>query len=289
MSADIQRIDRDSGRYPDLLRVIPDPPALLYARGAFMGGTPTLAIVGTRRPTLYGRRAARNLAAACAGAGITVVSGLARGIDTEAHRAALEAGGTTWAVLGSGIDRIYPPENRGLAERIVSARGALISEQAPGTPPLAHHFPPRNRIISGLSWGVVVVEGGLRSGTLITAKAALEQGREVFAVPGPVDSPMSEGPHRLLRSGACLARGLEDILHEIAAFRGLRPAAAAGGSPVVTLEDKKILNLLGSETLSFEELLSRTDWPLPRMAQVLTGLETQGIICALPGQRYGRS
>ncbi len=289
MTSDIRRIDRDGAEYPDLLRVIPDPPESLYVRGDLRLDIPALAIVGTRRPTAYGRRITRRLAAACARAGIAVVSGFARGIDTEAHRAVLREGGTTWAVLGSGVDRIYPPENARLAEEVLAGGGAIISELEPGTPPRAHHFPPRNRIISGLSWGVLVVEGGERSGTSITAHAALDQGREVFAVPGPVDSPMSAGPHKLIRDGACVVRGLEDILSEVVPFRGLESVGSPREPAASTVEDKTILELLGAESMCLEELLSRTHWDLPKMTQVLTGMETQGIISVLPGQRYGRS
>ena len=179
-----------------------------------MEGEP-LAIVGSRTPTLYGRRMARELAAACAAKGIPVVSGLARGIDSEAHRGALRGGGVTWAVLGSGLDVIYPKGHEPLAEEILARGGALISEAPLGAPPVRANFPRRNRILSGLSWGAVIVEGRLKSGSLITARLAAEQGREVFAVPGPADSPLSEGPHELLRQGAAMARSLEDIIEEL--------------------------------------------------------------------------
>ncbi|MFH2203769.1 MAG: DNA-processing protein DprA [Elusimicrobiota bacterium] len=289
----MRQLRRDCARYPALLQTIPDPPETLYVRGELDAGAPTLTMVGTRRPTAYGRRITRRLASELSRAGVVIVSGLARGIDTEAHRAALRAGGRTWAVLGSGLDRVYPAENKALADEIVAAGGALLGEIAPGGPPLAHNFPRRNRILSGLSWGTVVVEGGRRSGTAITARAAIEQGREVFAVPGPADSPMSEGPHHLLRQGACLVRESGDILAEIPAFSGLRPVRSGAVPPpnavCYTLEGKKILQLLGSGEMSLEELLFRTSWELPRMAHALTNLESQGIISALPGQRYGRS
>ncbi len=294
MSPAMRKIDRGEAGYPDILASIPDAPERLYVRGA-LSESPALAIVGSRRPTQYGRRVTRSLAVECARAGLVVVSGLARGIDTAAHRAALEAGGITWAVLGSGPDRVYPPENAGLAEEIIARGGAVLGEVPPGGAPHAGHFPKRNRIISGLSWGTVVIEGASRSGTLITAGAALDQGRDLFAVPGPVDSPMSEAPHVLLRKGACLVRSLDDILEEsLPLALGCTSSRKVGdGSPGTrrSLDEdaRKILELLGSETKSLEELMFEADLPLPRILQVLTGMETQGIISALAGQRYGRS
>lgn len=293
MSAAMREIDKGEAGYPDLLASIPDSPERLYVRGV-LSESPTLAIVGSRRPTQYGRRIARNLARECARAGLVVVSGLARGIDTAAHRAALEAGGITWAVLGSGLDRVYPRENLDLAEEIIAGGGAVLGEVPPGGAPHAGNFPKRNRIISGLSWGTVVVEGVSRSGALITARAAGDQGRDVFAVPGPVDSPLSEAPHALLKKGACLIRNLDDILE------GCLPLAVAvphrrpvtptrGEGDPLDKDARKILELLGSETKSLEELISEAELPLPRILQVLTGMETQGIISALAGQRYGRS
>lgn len=309
MSVPMRKIDRGEAGYPDLLASIPDSPERLYVRGV-LSESPALAIVGSRRPTQYGRRVTSSLARECARAGLVVVSGLARGIDTAAHRAALEAGGITWAVLGSGLDRVYPRENLDLAEEIIARGGAVLGEVPPGGAPHAGHFPKRNRIISGLSWGTVVVEGASRSGALITARAAGDQGRDVFAVPGPVDSPLSEAPHALLKKGACLIRNLDDILEgclplalaasQRRAEAGRNPTASGGGisSPYgsVTLprgsldkDARKILELLGSETKSLEELISEAELPLPKILQVLTGMETQGIISALAGQRYGRS
>lgn len=283
--------------YPDLLSETPDPPALLYVRGSVPLEGEALAVVGSRRPTHYGRRMARELAGACARAGIPVVSGLARGIDSEAHRAALAAGGRTWAVLGSGLDNIYPPENKGLAEEIVAAGGALLSELPLSGPPLAMNFPRRNRILSGLAWGTVVVEGDLKSGSLITARAAAEQGREVFAVPGPADSPMSEGPHELLRQGARMARRLEDILEELPMLRGQRPpqgvaarlpSAACMYGPA-TIEQEKILKLLGSQSMTLEEMLQETGWDIPQLVRTLTVMEESGVLKPLPGQSYARA
>lgn len=289
----VEVLTPEGGCFPDLLRSIPDPPLALYLRGGPLAGD-ALGIVGSRRPTPYGRRMARELAAGCARAGIVVVSGLARGIDGEAHRAALEAGGRTWAVIGSGLDRMYPPEHEELAESIVSSGGAVLSEVPLGGEPLASNFPRRNRILSGLCWGTVVVEGDIKSGSLVTARLALEQGREVFAVPGPADSPLSFGPHELLRQGARLARGIEDILEDLPMLGPRAPGRPAwsvapepgpGGN---TLEQKKILELLGRHALGLEELAAATGWEVPRLLRALSELEAGGLIAPLPGQRYGR-
>ena len=198
--------------YPDLLRQITDPPAQLFVRGT-LPQSPMVAVVGSRRATPYGLRVAYDLAAALVSAGITVVSGLARGIDASAHRGALAGSGTTVAVLATGLDCIYPPEHAQLAEDI-AGHGALVTEAPPGTAPLPGRFPVRNRIISGLSLGVVVVEAAQRSGALITARLALEQGREVFAIPGSIENPLTVGPHALIQDGAKLVAGVEDILDE---------------------------------------------------------------------------
>jgi DNA processing protein len=213
--------------YPALLREIPDPPPVLYVRGRLRaedGGA--VAIVGTRRATVYGRDIAERLAHDLALNGMTIVSGLAKGIDTHAHRGALAGGGRTIAVLGHGLDTIYPPENRRLAAEIVE-RGAVISDYPFGVGPLAENFPPRNRIISGLSAGVIVVEADHTSGALITSKFALEQGRDVFAVPGPINAPSSRGCNRLIQDGAKLVTSAEDVLFELNPHLTGRPAAPA--------------------------------------------------------------
>jgi DNA processing protein len=236
---------------------------------------------------------ARALATECARAGIVVVSGLARGIDSQAHRAALDAGGITWAVLGSGIDIIYPRENASMAGDILRS-GALASELPLGTPPLAAHFPRRNRIVSGLSFGTVVVEGDLKSGSLITAKCALGQGREVFAFPGPADSPMSEGPLELLRQGAVLVRGLDDVLEELPALVSASAPAASHDSVETERErglitdERKIFELLSSGDRSLDELIEGTGWNVQLLVRVLSELEGRGLVIATPGQRYAR-
>jgi DNA processing protein len=203
------------------VRMIPDAPQLLYLRGRAPQSVRALAIVGTRTPTPSGRRAARCLGRECAQKGIVVVSGLARGIDAEAHQGALEGGGVTWAVLGSGLGRIYPPEHAVLAEAIVESGGALLSEAPTFAPPARAHFPRRNRIVAGLATGVVVIEGGIKSGSMITARLAAEQGRTVFAFPGLAGAPMSAAPHRLIREGAVLAENLSDIMQELPVLRAL--------------------------------------------------------------------
>ena len=203
---------RDDPGYPVLLRAIADPPDRLYVRGTIPSG-PMIAVVGSRRATPYGLRVAERLARELAGSGVVVVSGLARGVDAAAHRGALAAGGQTVAVLAGGLDRIYPPEHASMAAQI-AGQGALLSEARDGTAPLPGLFPVRNRIISGLSRGLVVVEAAERSGALITARMALEQGREVFAVPGSIENPLTAGTHGLIRDGAGLVQGVEDVLAE---------------------------------------------------------------------------
>ena len=222
--ADAVALPVDSPLYPERLAALSDPALLLLVRGRpELLSQPAVAIVGSRAATVYGKRVARQIGADLAAAGITVVSGLARGIDAAAHEGALDAGGVTVAVLACGIDRVYPPEHRSLAQRI-AARGALIGELPLGTPPRAPFFPMRNRLISGLSLAVVVVEARERSGTLITASHAANQGRDVFAVPGPITAPTSAGANQLLRDGAYVALGAEDVLREL----GVKPVGSSG-------------------------------------------------------------
>ncbi|HZE20534.1 MAG TPA: DNA-processing protein DprA, partial [Desulfobaccales bacterium] len=254
-----------------------------------------VAIVGTRSASYYGLKAARRLAGALAAQGVTVVSGLARGIDTAAHQGALEMSGRTLAVLGCGLDVVYPPENRQLYEEI-PAQGALISEFSLGAPPEARNFPIRNRLISGLALGVVVIEAGIKSGTGITVRYALDQGREVFAVPGPIDSPTSAGPHRLIQDGAKLVQSVEDILQELPALRQapgplFAPAAATDyvketartASPA---PEDPLLALLGSEPVQLEELVQTSSLTIQDVLARLTLLELQGLVKELPGKCY---
>jgi DNA processing protein len=283
----------DDPNYPLRLKEIPYPPPLIFVKGEI---TPedslALAMVGTRAASYYGKKTCGSLAKELARRGVTVVSGLARGIDTAAHQGALEEGGRTLAVLGCGLDVIYPPENRELYGRIPMS-GALITEYPLGTPPEAHNFPRRNRLISGLALGVLVVEAGARSGTTITAQCALEQGREVLAVPGPINAPTSLGPHRLIQQGAKLVQDVEDILAELPKVRapakpGSPPSAKvpAPAQPVQFRVDDPLLPLLGAEPLQLEELVQASRLPAPEVMSRLTLLELQGLVRELPGKCY---
>ena len=264
-----------SAAYPPRIAALRDAALLLAVRGdpKALGGA-FAAIVGARRATAYGLAVARRLAADLAAHGVGVVSGLARGIDAAAHRGALEAGGCTVAVLGCGPDRVYPPGHERLAEEIVG-RGAVVSELPPGAPPFAYHFPLRNRLISALSEAVVVVEARARSGSLITVEHAAEQGREVLAVPGPIDAPESEGPNRLLRDGVAPALDAGDVLRAI----GREPAAAARsrnpGEPVDP-EARALWLALRSEPATRDELGARLGVSAQELARRLLPLELEG-------------
>ena len=217
----VQRISLADASYPELLRQIYDPPDHLYVDGAIPAG-PMIAVVGSRRATPYGLRTAQRLARELSRQGVVVVSGLARGIDAAAHRGAMEGPVPTVAVMATGIDRVYPPEHAGLAQAIASC-GAVVTEAEAGTPPLPSRFPVRNRIISGMSLGVVVVEAAARSGALITARMAMESNREVFCVPGSIENPVAVGPHLLLQDGAKLVQTVEDVLEEFPQLQLVRP------------------------------------------------------------------
>ena len=285
----------DDPHFPLRLKEIPYPPPYLFVRGRLKAPEgPAVALVGTRAASYYGLKAARRLANDLASRGVTVVSGLARGIDTAAHQGTLEARGQTWAVLGCGLDVVYPPENRELYRRIAD-QGALISEFPLGTPPEARNFPIRNRIISGLSYAVVVVEAGEKSGTHITVRYALDQGREIMAVPGPVDAPTSIGPHRLIQQGAKLVGDAADILAEfpVAAPEPKTAAAAAtpAHAPAATRPghfkvDDPILPFLGAEPVQLEELVQLSSLPAPEVMSRLTMLELQGLVRELPGKCF---
>lgn len=252
----------EDAEYPALLGEIADPPLGLFVRGE-LAPAPRVAVVGSRRATPYGRQVARALGEELAAAGVVVVSGMARGVDAAAHRGALDArGGSTWAVWGTGPDRIYPPEHGGLAEDI-AARGALLTEYLPGTPPRRHHFPERNRVLAGLAEAVVVVEAAARSGALVTARLAVDEGREVFAVPGPIFSELSLGPNTLLRLGARPLLVPGDVLQAL----GLEPGARVRSltRPASRLER----HLSPGEALAPDELAARAGMS---MAEVLAGL-----------------
>jgi DNA processing protein len=279
------------GRYPARLRTIADPPPLLYVKGAIRAeDDKAIAVVGSRSASDYGRKVTRDLCRGLAALGFTIVSGLARGIDGTAHETALSSGGRTIAVLGSGVDRAYPPEHQMLYRRI-GENGAVVSELPVGMRPMAFNFPSRNRLISGLSLGVVVVEATEKSGSLITARLAVEQGREVFAVPGEVGSSRSRGAHRLIRQGAKLVETVEDIIEEIAPQLLTRDGDSAKYQrrPLpqnVSEEVKKIFNLLQERSLQIDEIIEGSGFTSSRVSEILLDLELQGYLRQLPGKRY---
>ena len=279
--------------YPPLLRQIADPPIALFARGdVTLLGAPQLAMVGSRNPSVEGRRNAEDFAAYLSRCGLVITSGMALGIDAASHRGALKAGGKTVAVWGTGLDKAYPARNRELAEEI-AAQGLIVSEFPPGTPPLPTHFPRRNRIISGLSVGTLVVEAARQSGSLITARLASEQGREVFAMPGSIHNPMARGCHRLLREGAKLVESGADILEELAPLLGIEPPAVAQETAPTDAapedpEYKLLLNSLDFAPTSVDALVERTGLTPDVVSSMLLMLELQGHVEASPGGRYSR-
>lgn len=274
--------------YPALLKKIPDPPPVLYCRGSFVyGDDAAIALVGTRNPSPMGSYHARELARELSAQGLTLVSGMARGIDSEAHWGALEAGGRTIAVLGSGIDVCYPPENEALMDRI-AASGAVISEFALGTQPVPKNFPARNRIISGLSLGVVVVEATDDSGSLITAGFALEQGREVFAVPGSIENEGSRGPHKLIRQGAKLVESAKDILEDLAIPYLDLAAEEVGAGRMGQLDpvELQVYRCLTREPSHIDQIIRTTQLGVAQVNAILIQLEMKGFIKSFPGQLY---
>ncbi len=274
--------------YPRTLREIPDPPGLLFVRGELKPCDALgIGIVGTRHGTAYGLRQAERLAASLSRAGLTIISGLARGIDAAAHRGALEAGGRTLGILASGVLKIYPPEHVALANA-VAANGALISEQPPRSSPLAGTFPQRNRIISGMSLGVIVVEAAERSGALITARHAMEQGRDVFAVPGNVDSRASRGCHRLLRDGAILVESADDVLEQLGPLVEAVPrddGRTVHHPAELLLNDleQKVLDAIRCEATSIDEIVVQSGLPVPQVLATLSVLEMRHLIKRLSG------
>jgi DNA processing protein len=288
--AEARLLTLEDADYPRLLRSAPLPPPFLFARGTLAPEDAlAIAVVGSRQPTAYGLTTAGRLAGDLAARGLTVVSGLARGVDTAAHRGALEARGRTVAVLGSGLDVIYPPENRPLA-RAIAAAGAVLSQFPMGTRPLPTHFPVRNGVIAGLTLGTVVVEAAARSGALITARVAAELGREVYAVPGNVSSPVSAGTNQLIQDGARLARDGQDVVAELPpavrdALRPLRPAAA----PAPAVREAGLLPLLSDDPLAVDHVIERSGLPAGEVAASLLDLELRGLVRQLPGQRYVRA
>ena len=268
--------------YPPLLLQTADPPLLLYVQGRpDLLAAPSLAVVGSRNPTPQGADNARAFAAQLSREGLAIVSGLALGIDGAAHEGALGAHGRTLAVVGTGLDIVYPSRHLALARRIAES-GALVSEYAPGTPSIAAHFPQRNRIIAGLARGTLVVEAALRSGSLITARLASEAGREVFAIPGSIHSPQSRGCHALIRQGAKLVESAADILEE------LRPQGALLPTTAPEEPTDPLLEALGHDPVSLDALGARTGWPAQVLSAKLLELELDGHVARLPGGLYQR-
>ena len=273
--------------YPKSLREIHDPPPFFFLRGNLdRRDSMSIAVVGTRDPTQYGESMTRELCKALARHGLTIVSGLARGIDGRAHEAALEQGGRTVAVSGCGLDIVYPRENAALY-RSIPSNGAIISEYPIGVRPESHHFPVRNRIISGLSLGVVVVEAADRSGSLITARMASEQGREVFAVPGSLSSPKSRGTHALIQRGAKLVTRVDDILNELEhRFSPIQPESEEVEWHDFTDREMKILNLLRPDPVHFDELVRGSGMSVPEVSGCLLTLTLKGALYELSGKMY---
>lgn len=281
----IQVLTWEDPGYPRRLKDIDQPPPVLYLRGELRPEDEwTVAVVGTRRVSAYGRQMAEEIAGTLARSGVTVVSGLARGVDAIAHQTCLNAGGRTVAVLGSGVDRIYPPENRKLADQII-ARGALVSDYSPGTPPEGVNFPPRNRIISGLSMAVVVVEAGETSGALITASFAAEQGREVFALPGNVTAPQSRGTNRLIRDGAHPLLDPAEILEALELEMVTQHRTARVVLPSDALE-ARLFETLGSEPLHVDDIRARTELPIEKVTATLAMMELKGMVRQVGGMHY---
>jgi DNA processing protein len=271
--------------YPGRLKEIDQPPPVLYIRGEYLPDDLfAVAIVGTRRVTPYGRQITEELSSFLAANGMTVISGLARGVDAVAHQATLKAGGRTIGVLGSGVDKIYPPEHRALAEQMME-RGAIISDYAPGTPPDASNFPPRNRIISGLSLAVVVVEAGETSGALITAEFAAEQGREIFAVPGSILAPQSKGTNKLIQNGALPLLTVTDLMQALDITRVSEHKAARRIIPADTTE-AKLLDVLGNEPLHVDEIRNQAELPIEKVSAALALMELKGIVRQVGGMNY---
>lgn len=310
LAPDWERVDRDlawmqaSGcellpanapDFPAMLARIPDPPIALFVRGnRGLLGRLQLAVVGSRNPTPGGRETAYDFSRHLASAGLVITSGLATGIDAEAHRGALDAGTGTVAVCGTGLDRLYPKSNLSLGERIL-AEGVLVSEFPPETPPLAANFPRRNRIVSGLSLGVLVVEAAYRSGSLITARLASEQGREVFAIPGSIHNPLARGCHRLIRDGAKLVERADDVLEELGPLAGVaapanqEPADAPQHDVDADPQYRALLDQIGFDSTPVDVIVARTGLGTDVVSSMLLILELQGKVTASPGGRYART
>ena len=299
---DIDIIDRACPHYPELLSKIYDPPSLLFCKGAFAPEDQmSIAIVGTRHSSNYGDRMAAKLARSLSMAGLTIVSGMARGVDAAAHKAALECGGRTIAVLGGGLLKIYPPEHKTLFQEI-AACGAVVSESLPNQAPRSGSFPRRNRIVTGLCLGVIVVEAGDRSGALISARLAMEQGREVFAVPGRIDSPMARGCHRLIRDGATLIESADDVFEQLGPLiepMKISKSAANNAKPVtetirhpaelkLSEQEKRVLQCIATDPTAFDDIMEKTDLPAARILSTISVLEMRRLIRRLSSTSFVR-
>lgn len=281
----LRTIGRRDPEYPPLLKEVPGPPDLMWVAGKLLEPAPALAVVGTRRASRYGLDAAFWLARELAASGITIVSGLAKGIDGAAHRGALAAGGRTVAVMGCGLDICYPARHRDLFDRI-AACGTLVSEYEPGTRPMPYHFPVRNRIIAGMSLGVVLVEAPVAGGAMITARLAVEYGRELFAVPGAVHSPVSVGPHLMVRDGARLVASADQILEDLGMLRSPQADLPARD---LHPDEARVLAVLEAEPLLLDLVARRARMPASTAAAVLVKLEMAALVSRRPGGRYARA
>jgi DNA processing protein len=293
LEAELRRVERSGAKvltwddpgYPRNLLNIAQPPPVLFVKGDLLPADEwAVALVGTRHASAYGREVARELASGLAASGVTVVSGLARGVDVTAHHAALEAGGRTIAVLGSGVDNIYPPEHKAVAESIAQA-GAVVSDYALGTPPEGANFPPRNRIISGLSKGVVIVEAGEVSGALITADFAAEQGRDVFAVPGNIHQRTSLGANKLIQAGAKMVTSVADILEELNLVLVTEQRTARAALPADATE-QQLLSHLSAEPVHIDDLGVQMGLPIAQVSGALALMELKGLVRQVGGMNY---
>lgn len=274
--------------YPARLLATADPPLMLWLQGPrALLATPSLAIVGSRSPTAQGEDNARDFARALARAGYTIVSGLALGVDAAAHEGALDVGGATVAVVGTGLDIVYPRRNEKLAARLLAGGGLLVSEYSLGTPVMQANFPRRNRIIAGLSQGCLVVEAALQSGSLITARLAVEANREVFAIPGSIHSPQARGCHALIRQGAKLVESADDVLEELPPL-GTALAPATEPAADTPLEHAALLDAMGFDPVSLDALMARCGWAAPELQAALLALELDGHVARLAGQLFQR-
>ena len=282
-------------QYPPLLRQIPDPPPILYVYGQLIPSDTCIAIVGSRSSTTYGESFTRSLAKDLSHNQVTVVSGMARGIDTAAHKGALDANGRTVAVMGCGLETVYPGENKALFHSIAKNNGAVISEFSMGAKPEAYHFPSRNRIISGMSMGTIVVEAGNKSGSLITARLALEQNRQVFAVPGQVHSQMTEGTHRLIKEGAKLVENSQDVLEDLGPFLNAhlqvsekKPTTRENELPQMDPGEKLIWDQLTFEPQYIDDIQHNLDISTSNLSVQLLQMEMKGLVEQHPGKRFSR-